>query len=414
MKQTVTKELILANLENVQELEQMYRSDKQTFKGIMNNLYAENGDNLTIKIWKERLNYSEEINWGEKKNIIAVLLGATICGFLIKLPVIFNILEDFYYPRNAGFIVIPVLAAFFLWKNKAQKQTIILVSSLLLISVFYMNLVPDENEQDLFTLTCIHNILFLWSILGIAFVGGIKNDAEKRMNFLKYNGDLIVMSALLGIAGGILSGITIGLFSIIGLNIETFYINNIGIVGISTLPLIASYLTQNNPQLVGKVSTVIAKIFGPIVLIMLSVYLSAIIYTGKDPYNDREFLLLFNMLLIGVMAIIFFSISGSGNSKSKWEVITLLTLSALTIIVCGIALSAIIFRISEWGFTPNRIAVLGSNVLILLHLFIVSTRLLWLTSNRGSEFEVGKSVTDFLPIYFVWTVFVCYLLPFIF
>src|SRR5690606_32941994 len=134
---------------------------------------------------------------------------------------------------------------------------------------------------------------------------------EKRLGFLKYNGDLIVITTLIMIAGGIMSGVTIGLFSLIGFDNKEFYIENIVFFVLPAAPIIGTYLAQTNPQLVGKVSPVIAKIFSPLVLVMLVIYLIAMIYSGKNLYNDREFLLIFNALLIGVLAIIFFSVAGT-------------------------------------------------------------------------------------------------------
>ncbi|UJH92133.1 hypothetical protein LZ575_06015 [Antarcticibacterium sp. 1MA-6-2] len=107
----------------------------------------------------------------------------------------------------------------------------------------------------------------------------------------------------------IMTGITIGLFSLIGINIEQFYFEYVVVFGLPAIPILGTYLTQTNPHLVGKISPVIARIFSPLVLVMLVIYLVAMLYSGKDPYNDREFLLIFNVLLIGVMAIIFFSVA---------------------------------------------------------------------------------------------------------
>ncbi len=57
---------------------------------------------------------------------------------------------------------------------------------------------------------------------------------------------------------------------------------------------------------------------------------------------------MFNALLIGVMAIIFFSAAEtSKTTKSQTEIWVLILLSVLTVIVNGIALSAILFRISQ-------------------------------------------------------------------
>jgi NhaP-type Na+/H+ or K+/H+ antiporter len=79
---------------------------------------------------------------------------------------------------------------------------------------------------------------------------------------------------------------------------------------------------------------------------MLVIYLAATIFSGKDPYHDREFLLLFNGLLIGVMALIFFSVAETTpTSKSSTQILILFLLSAVTVLVNGIALSAVLFRI---------------------------------------------------------------------
>ncbi|MDQ3073893.1 MAG: hypothetical protein M3Q97_11590, partial [Bacteroidota bacterium] len=284
--------------------------------------------------------------------------------------------EDFFYPRNIGFIIFPALMAYFAWKNKLSTGKIAFIAGATLVGLIFINSLPDVKKSDTLILSCVHLILVLWCVLGYAFVGERRNNEEKRLSFLKYNGDLVVMTTLILIAGAILTGITIGLFSLIGFNIEEFYFENIAVFGLPAAPIVGTYLIQTNPQLVGKVSPVIAKIFSPLVLVMLVIYLVAMVYSGKDPYNDREFLLIFNALLIGVMAIIFFSVAEtSKTTKSQAEIWVLFLLSFVTVIVNGIALSAILFRISEGGITPNRAAVLGGNVLILINLMLVTTQL---------------------------------------
>ena len=235
------------------------------------------------------------------------------------------------------------------------------------------------------------------------------------MTFLKYNGDVIVMTTLIVIASALMSFLTIGLFQLIGINIQQFYFQNIVVFGLPAAPIFGTYLTQTNPQLVGKVSPVIARIFSPLVLIMLVVYLGAMAFSGKDPFNDREFLMLFNVLLIGVMAIIFFSIAESSkNERKPVEMLVLFLLSIVTIVVNGIALSAILFRISEWGITPNRLAIMGANILILVNLVLVTLRLFKVVNRKADVAQVGKVIAAYLPVYFIWTVIVTFLFPLIF
>jgi len=246
-------------------------------------------------------------------------------------------------------------------------------------------------------------------------VGGSGTSDEKRLDYLKYNGDLLVITALILIAGGIMTGITIGLFSLIGFNIEEFYFEYVAVFGLSAAPIVGTYLTRSNPTLVGRVSPVIAKIFSPLVLVMLVIYLGAMVYSGKDPYNDREFLLVFNGLLIGVMAIIFFSIAETSKATvQRTEIWVLFLLSVVTVIVNGIALSAILFRILEYGITPNRAAVLGGNALILIHLLLVTWQLFSALSKKNEIPGIGKAIAGYLPVYFIWAIIVTFLFPLIF
>ena len=410
------KNEILLNIDNPEQLERLYRADKSGFKRAFNTLYPEHQDNNLINFWNTRLNFAkEEISWGARKDLVFVIIASLLAGVIAKLPLLLHINEEFFYTRNAGFIIFPVLCAWFAWKNKLSTGKIAFIVGTSLIGLLFINWLPDVKKSDTLLLSCIHLILLLWSILGFAFVGDKRNNVEKRLSFLSYNGDLVVMTTLILIAGAILSGVTIGLFSLIGFNIEKWYFENVVVFGLPAAPIIGTYLTQTNPHLVGKVSPVIAKIFSPLVLVMLVIYLIAIIYSGKNPYNDREFLMVFNALLIGVMAIIFFSVAETSRiTKTQTEIWVLVLLSVVTLIVNGIALSAILFRISAWGITPNRAAVLGGNALILINLLLVTAQLIRVLSKKTDITGVGKAISFYLPVYCIWATFVTFLFPFLF
>lgn len=410
------KEDILIHLNDSRQLEKMYRTNKTNFKREFSELYPELKGNVLADFWNERLNYeNEEINWGTGRELGIVIIACLFAGLIARLPDLLPVTNDFFYPRNSGFVIFPLLTAYFAWKNKLSAGKTAFIAIAVIAGVLLINFLPDVKKSDTLILACIHLPLFLWSVLGFAFIGGRQNNQERRLGFLKYNGDLIVMTTLILISGAILTGITIGLFSLIGFNIKEYYFKNVVVFGLAAAPIIGTYLTQTNPQLVGKVSPVIAKLFSPLVVVMLSAYLIAILYSGKDPYKDRDFLLIFNALLIGVLAIIFFSIaetSKSGNSRLQTGI--LFILSVLTVLVNGIALSAILFRISEFGITPNRIAVLGGNLLILINLLLVTLQLFRVLAKKSDIASVGKTISFYLPVYFIWTIIVTFLFPFIF
>ncbi|WP_424494202.1 hypothetical protein [Salinimicrobium sp. GXAS 041] len=410
-------EKILSNIHQPAQLEQLYRANKALFTKEFKKVYPQIQEIPIAHFWNERLQYeSDTISWGSRKDFLFILITSLLAGLLAKFPVLFGINEEFFFPRNISFLVLPFLTTYFAWKNKWQRKGIIFMAAATAICAFYVNSLPyDVDTSDSLILVCIHLPLLLWVILGVSFAGNDYANHRKRLAFLRFNGDLLVMSALLVLAGIITTGITIGLFQLIGYNIEEFYFEYIVVFVLPAVPITATYLTQTNPQLVNKVSPVIAKIFSPLVLLMLLIYLGAIVFSGKNPYIDREFLLLFNILLIGVMALIFFSVAESASNENsasgKW---ILLLLSVATILVNGIALSAILFRIFEGGFTPNRIAVLGSNILMLIHLLILTYQQFEAIKDKEKIVQIEKSIAAFLPVYLVWVLAVVFLLPFIF
>jgi hypothetical protein len=407
---------ILAHLNDAKQLEQLYRSNRSQFKRDYNALPAELKTTPLAAFWNERLRYeSDEINWGTRADLFFIIGAALIAGLIAKLPAILSIPEEFFYQRNIGFIIFPVLMAYFVWNHKLSARNVLIIVAATLSAFLFINFLPENSSSDTLLLSCVHVVLFLYGVLGFAFVGEIRNAFEKRLDYLKYNGDLVVMTTLIVIAGGIMTALTIGLFSVIGINIERFYFQNVVVFGLPAAPIFGTYLTRVNPNLVGKVSPVIAKIFSPLVLIMLVIYLFAMISSSKNPYNDREFLLIFNLLLIGVMAIIFFSVAAKSKGIStQLEMWILTSLSIVTLLVNGIALSAIIMRILEWGITPNRAAVLGANVLVLIHLILVTFQLFKVSYQKAEINAVGKAIAIFLPVYLVWTIVVTFLFPYIF
>ncbi|MEN2280987.1 hypothetical protein AAGF08_02540 [Algoriphagus sp. SE2] len=410
------KDKILTHIDDPVSLEKLYRSNKSLFKESFSEISTQLQAKPVAEFWNARFSYeSSSISWGEKNELFYVAIGCFIAGMIAKLPAIFSISEDFFFPRNIGFIVFPVLIAYFAWKNKLSKQAVGIFAGIISICIIYINVLPNNLESDTLTLACIHLPLLLWVVLGVSFAGKEFKKINPRLDFLRFNGEAAVMCAVIGIAGALLTAISFGLFELIGIDMEPIFENYIIVFGLPSVPILAAFLTQTNPQLVNKVTPIIAKLFSPAVLVMLTVYLSAIFYTGKDPYNDREFLLIFNLLLIGVMALIFFSIAEhSAKAKISLDIWVLMLLSLVTIIVNGIALSAILFRISEWGITPNRMAVLGSNILMLIHLLIITFKIFKTIKGKTKDLEVGKSIASFIPIYAIWAAFVVFIFPLLF
>ena len=410
------KDSILTHIDNPAQLEKLYRENNAEFKKQFNVIYPNYKDKLGLQVWNERLNYeSEKVTLGGKNEISAVIILILVGGLIANIPNLTGINEESFFSKNIPLIIFPILSAYFIWIQKIEFNKIWFPIIAIVISAIYVNLIPNYNKSDSTMLVGIHLPMFLWSILGYAYIGAKLNDHPRKIEFLKFNGDLIIMCGIILLSCMVFTLITFGLFELINIKIEESYFRYFAIWWIAAIPMIASFLLQNNPQLINKVSPIIAKIFTPLVFINLLIYLTAVIYTGKYPYNDRNLLLVFNVLLIGVMALILFSVAEAGkNNKGLFTLYILFGLSILTIIINSIALSAISFRILQYGMTPNRIAVLGGNILIFIHLLMVSYKLFKSVRNKAKIEEVETSIAQFLPIYSIWTAIIVFILPFIF
>jgi hypothetical protein len=411
------QQAILDHLNNAKELEKLYRSDRKIFKQAFEKIYSDIKDHPAASFWHARLYADKPADPVHKRGEIwVIVILSLMAAFVAKIPDFFNIKDPgLFYPYNISFIVFPFLIFYFLWKHKPGWQIALFPLIAIVISVSYMNLLPKNINNSTIILACIHMPLFLWMLTGYAFVGRPLRDNEKRIHFLRYNGDFLIMSIVILLAGGAFGSITMGLFSLINIDISEIFIEYIVVLGAASTPLVGTYLLLNNPSIINKVSPIIARIFTPIVFIMLFIYLIAVLYTGKDPYNERDFLVLFNALLIGVMALIFFSLSDTGKKeRGQFNVFILFGLALLTLIIDAVALSAIIFRIAEWGITPNRLVVLVSNLLILINLSTISWRLWMVMRQKAKTGEVESAIAVFLPLYGAWFGFVTFLLPLIF
>jgi len=414
-QETILKETIIENLHNPAMLETLYRAGRSSFQKAFDLIYPQFQHEMSAQIWNQRLHYKEKTTVTDKREWAMVFVTAFISGIIANLPKVLGIEIDVFLQSNFSFVVFPMLIIFFAWKNSLDFKQLAFPLMAVIISAFYVNLIPQGNHSDSFNLVIIHLPLFLWAVLGFTFSGADLKNFSGRIAYLRFNGDFVVMTAIIMLSGFLFTGITIGMFEIIGMQIGEFYANYILTWALPSVPIVSIYLVQKNPQLVGRISPTIAKIFTPIVFATLVVFLTAMGFVGKNIYDDRNMLVIFNALLIGVMAIILFSISeATKGSFQRMQLFFLLGLSALTVIANGIALSAILFRLFEFGITPNRIAVLGANALIFIHLIWVAKTLMQIWNGKRDADAVEITIAKFLPIYAIWTAFVIFILPSLF
>ncbi|MCW1238548.1 DUF4153 domain-containing protein [Bacillus pretiosus] len=408
---------IIENMDNPHELERMYRKDPKVFKKSFSQAWDEKPDSQVLAAWYERLHFKETAN---KEKISLFQKGFLFMGMLAILAglstrIIFHFVEqEAIAPINLAFGVIPFIAAYFIYNNTPKKSIIYFLAALLLISGLYLNMLP-LNYKDSSILAYLHFPIMLWVLAGIAFTGNEYSKGSTRLAYIKFNLEYCLLYASMAVSGMVLAVFTMKLFSFVDLDIGEFYFSNVVLFGAAALAIVAAYLVSMNLKLAKNITPYISKIFSPLVLITLLIYLITVIWVGKNPFLDRNFLMVFNGILLGVLAVTIFSIveSDSDEKKNISDYINF-ALIVLALIIDTVALSAIIFRLSSYGITPNRLAVLGVNILIWANLIWIMFSYMRFLQNKSGPTAIQDAVTKYLPIYGLWAAFVIFTFPIMF
>lgn len=408
---------MMKNLTNPHELERLFKKDPKAFKSSFANIWEQNNDSRILAVWNERLNFKEIGNAKREtileKNYLTMGVLAVLSG--LSARIIFHFaLNQMIAPINLVLGIFFFMATYFIFNNSIRKNIVYTIISLFLISAVYINMLPLK-ENDTIVLVYLHLPIFLWVLIGLAFTGNDYNLGSKRLAYLKFNGELLILYAIMAISGMLLTLLTLQLFSFVGMDISEFYFKNVVLFGVAALAIVATYLVSKNLKLAKSIAPFIAKIFSPLVMITLLVYLATVIWVGKSPFSDRDFLMSFNGILICVLAIAVFSITESSidNNKNISDYVNF-ALIFLALVIDSIALSAILFRLTSYGITPNRIAVLGVNIVIIVHLLKIMLAYVQFLRNKNRPDVIQDAVTDYLPVYGLWAAVVTFAFPLIF
>jgi hypothetical protein len=130
---------------------------------------------------------------------------------------------------------------------------------------------------------------------------------------------------------------------------------------------------------------------------------------------DRDLLIGFDLLLVVVLGLLLYSVSARDSSAPPGVfdgLQVVLLVSAL--LADAVALWVIGARIGEYGFTPNRVAALGENLILLVNLGWSTVLYLRFLTGRGSFARLEKWQTDYLPVYALWAAIVVIVFPLVF
>jgi hypothetical protein len=157
---------------------------------------------------------------------------------------------------------------------------------------------------------------------------------------------------------------------------------------------------------------VLTRLFTPLFAGLLITFLGTVLWTGRGVDIERNVLIAFDLLLVVVLGLLLYSISARDprSPPGAFDLLqVVLLISAL--LADAVALWAIAARVSEFGFSPNRVAALGENVILLVNLAWSTLLYIRFLRGRGSFSSLERWQTDYLPVYAVWAAIVVIAFP---
>jgi hypothetical protein len=213
----------------------------------------------------------------------------------------------------------------------------------------------------------------------------------------------------------VLIGLTLALFQAIGLDVEPLVENWILPCGIAGAAVIATWLVEAKQSVIENMAPVLARLFVPLFALVLFAFVLTMAVTGRGLDVEREILIAIDLLLVVVFGLLLYSISARDPLAPPGLLDWIqLALVGAALLVDVLALWAIGARISDMGFTPNRLAALGMNLVLLVNL--AGSAVLYARFLRGGRAfpRLWEWQMTYLYVVAGWAAVVALLFPLIF
>lgn len=320
-----------------------------------------------------------------------------------------------WFIRDTGFFVLPVLAAYFAYSKWMPWRRVVALAAVVALLAVAVNLYPFTEGATTDLLIWIHLPIALWFVVGAAYVGGELRSSARRMDFLRFSGEWAIYYTLIALGGAVLVSLTLLVLTPISPEATDVVGKWVVPSGAAGAVIVAAWLVEAKKSIIENLAPVLTAIFTPLFAVMLVV--AAVAYTVSGVWRDfdRELLAGFDLLLLVVVALVVYGISARDTTKGTgaMDVIRMCAVVA-AIVLDALVLASMFARVGELGFTANRVAALGLNIILIVNLVGTAWLLVRQVAGRAPAARLERWHTGYLPVFAAWVVFVVLALPPIF
>ena len=313
--------------------------------------------------------------------------------------------------RNLSLFVLPFLAAYFARRRQLDTRQWLLTAVPFVLAALVVNLYPWGTDSDTEVLVAAHLPVFLWFVVAFPYMGGTLRSHERRMDFVRFTGEWFIYYVLIALGGGVLMGLTGAILEPTGVDVDRVaeWVVPSGAAG---AVIVAAWLVESKQRVVENMAPVLTMLFTPLFAVMLAA--TAVVYavTGLGDAFDRDLVSVFDALLIVVLALVLYGMSARDPSTSpNWmdriQLVAVVSALVLDLMVLG----AMVARIGDVGFSPNRTAALGINIVLLVNLAGAAWLSARFLTGRTRLHRLERWQTTYLPVFALWAAAVVVILP---
>jgi hypothetical protein len=344
------------------------------------------------RLWKQLLDSDEKAPLVAEGWVDALVLAvaAAVVIQVARLAAGFPDDEPTWFARNLGLFVLPFLAAYFARRRQLGARGWLLAATPFAVAALVVNLYPYDQDSDTEVLVALHLPVLLWFVVAFPYMGGTIRSHERRMDFVRFTGEWFIYYVLIALGGGVLMALTAGILEPSGVDVDRVaeWVLPSGAAG---AVVVAAWLVESKQRVVENMAPVLAMLFTPLFAVMLAC--AAVVYaaTGLGDAFDRELLSVFDALLIVVLGLVLYGLSAREPSTSpSWMDGVQLVAVAFALVLDLLVLGSIIARIGDLGFTPNRTAVLGLNLVLLVNLAVAAVLSFRFLRGRSTLHRLGR------------------------
>ena len=347
---------------------------------------------------------------------VIVFCLALLSALAFKIPALFGVpfseASAGFYVRNFSLFVLPVLTGYFAWRRRLKSKHGIGLLMVVVAAVIVANVYPFRQFGSTELLMVLHLPIALWLVVGMAYVGGRWRNSARRMDFVRFSGELFVYFTLFACGGVVLTVLTVVMFNGIGVDVEWFVFEWLLPCGALGAVIVGAGLIEIQQKMSEGLAPLLTRLFTPLFAVVLLMVLATMAWTSSSMEVDREVLIGLDFLLVVVLGLHLFYVSErhSRALPSAFDWIQLLVVCA-AVAVDALALVAIADRISEFGVSPNKLAALGENLLLFVNLLWSGWLYAKFLRGRGPFADLKQWQVSYLPVYSIWAGIVVVIFP---